>query len=184
MEWLVKTVEAVSTIPSSIDSSNPEIIKTGLAAYTGAAGRPMINSVALERLDTIKLVTENNAHVVVTAAGESGMPDNAEERVENVDQLMVHIKDAGIPLADVYIDCLAFPIGVASQYGNDYLDAVATIREQYGPEATCLSGFQNAGSSTMCSCTWRSKVDWIAGSSTRSRLPSRRCWIWISIQSR
>lgn len=143
MAWLVKTVEAVSTIPSSIDSSNPEIIKTGLAAYTGAAGRPMINSVALERLDTIKLVTENNAHVVVTAAGESGMPDNAEERVENVDQLMVHIKDAGIPLADVYIDCLAFPIGVASQYGNDYLDAVATIREQYGPEVHITGGVSN-----------------------------------------
>ena len=143
MEWLVKTVEEVSTLPSSIDSSNTEIIETGLATYTGAAGRPMINSVALERIDTIKLVTDNNAHVIVTAAGESGMPDSAEERVENIDQLMVHIQDAGIPLGDVYVDCLAFPIGVASQYGNDYLDAVQTVREKYGPEIHITGGVSN-----------------------------------------
>ena len=143
MEWLVKTVEAVSTIPASIDSSNTEIIETGLATYTGAAGRPMINSVALERVEAIKLVTDNNAHVIVTAGGESGMPDDADERVENIDQIMVHIQDAGIPLSDVYVDCLAFPISVASTYGNDYLDAVAAVREKYGPEVHITGGVSN-----------------------------------------
>jgi cobalamin-dependent methionine synthase I len=143
MTWLVNTVEEVSTLPASIDSSNSEIIETGLAAYTGKAGRPMINSVALERIDTIKLVTDNNAHVIVTAAGESGMPDNADERVENIDELMQHVQNAGIPLSDVYVDCLAFPISVASTYGNDYLDAVAAVREKYGPEIHITGGVSN-----------------------------------------
>ncbi len=143
MEWLVKTVEDVSTLPASIDSSNTEIIETGLVTYSGKAGRPMINSVALERVDAIKLVTDNNAHVIVTAAGESGMPDDADERVENIDEIMQHIQNAGIPLGDVYVDCLAFPISVASTYGNDYLDAVAAVREKYGPEIHITGGVSN-----------------------------------------
>lgn len=143
MEWLVQTVEAVSTIPSSIDSSNTEIIESGLAAYKRVAGRPMINSVALERVDVIDLVRENDAHVIVTAAGESGMPEDAQDRLDNISQIMEHIQGAGIPLGDVYIDCLAFPIAVASTYGNDYLDAVAGVRERFGPDVHITGGVSN-----------------------------------------
>ena len=143
MEWLVQTVEAVSTIPASIDSSNPEIIQSGLAAYTSAAGRPMINSVALERVDTIDLVLEHQAHVIVTAAGESGMPEDGQGRLDNINQIMEHVLGAGIPLGDIYVDCLAFPIAVASTYGNDYLEAVAGVRETYGPEIHITGGVSN-----------------------------------------
>ena len=143
MEWLVQTVEAVSTLPSSIDSSNTEIIESGLAAYKRVAGRPMINSVALERVDVINLVKENDAHVIVTAAGESGMPDDAQDRIDNLSQIMEHVQKAGIPLSDVYVDCLAFPIAIASTYGNDYLDAVAGIREKFGPDIHITGGVSN-----------------------------------------
>ena len=143
MEWLVQTVEAVSTLPSSIDSSNTEIIESGLAAYKRVAGRPMINSVALERVDVIDLVKENNAHVIVTAAGESGMPDDAQDRLDNISQMMKHIERAGIPTGDVYVDCLAFPIAIASTYGNDYLDAVAGVREKFGPDIHITGGVSN-----------------------------------------
>lgn len=143
MEWLVKTVENVSTLPLSIDSSNTEIIKTGLNAYSGKAGPPMINSVALERVDAIQLVIDNNAHVIVTAAGEAGMPEDAEERLKNTDEIMHHIQNVGIPLGNVYVDCLAFPISVASTYGNDYLDAVAKVRDKYGPEIHITGGVSN-----------------------------------------
>jgi len=56
---------------------------------------------------------------------------------------MQHVQNAGIPLSDVYVDCLAFPISVASTYGNDYLDAVAAVREKYGPEIHITGGVSN-----------------------------------------
>jgi len=67
MEWLIKFVESVSTVPPSVDSSNPEIIEVGLEAYGGTQGRPMLNSIALERPDTIDLALKHDARAVVMA---------------------------------------------------------------------------------------------------------------------
>ncbi len=143
MEWLVKTVQQVSTVPPSVDSSNAEIIAAGLAAYGGRAGRPMINSLALERLETLDLVKRYNAKVIATAAGAEGMPQDDDERVENVNQLMAAIRSRGVPFSDVFIDALVFPISVSSPYGSHYLDAVSKLRKIYGPEVHITGGLSN-----------------------------------------
>ena len=143
MAWLVRTVQEVSTVPLSVDSSNPEIIAAGLAEYDGRAGRPIINSVALERLETLDLVKEHNARVIVTAAGMEGMPQDDEERVANIEKVMEAVRAAGINLNDVYIDCLVFPISVAPQYGPNYLDAVSQVRRLYGTDVHITGGLSN-----------------------------------------
>ena len=143
MAWLVGTAQEVSPVPLSVDSSNPDIIAAGLAEHDGRAGRPMINSVALERLETLELVREHDARVIVTASGAEGMPQDAAERVANVKQVMEAVQSAGIALDEVYIDCLVFPISVAPQYGTDYLDAVTEIRDLYGPEVHITGGLSN-----------------------------------------
>ena len=53
MKWSVETVQEVSPLPLSVDSSNSEIIAEGLTAYNGTAGRPLVNSAAMERLDAL-----------------------------------------------------------------------------------------------------------------------------------
>jgi len=143
MEWLVRTVQEVSPIPPSVDSSNAEIIEAGLAQYDGRAGRPMLNSLALERPQTLDLVEQFNAKIILTAAGAEGMPADAAERVSNVKQLMELVEERAIPLDDVYIDGLVFPISVAADYGQHYLDAVAELRELYGPEVHITGGLSN-----------------------------------------
>ena len=143
MEWLVRTVQEVSSLPPSVDSSNAEIIASGLAQYDGRAGRPMLNSLALERPETLDLVEQHNARIIVTAAGAEGMPADAAERVANVKQLMGLVEARGIPLDDVYIDGLVFPISVAADFGRHYLDAVTELRELYGPEVHITGGLSN-----------------------------------------
>ena len=143
MEWLVRTVQEVSPIPLSVDSSNAEIIEAGLAQYDGRSGRPMLNSLALERPQTLDLVEQYNARIIVTAAGAGGMPADAAARVANVKQLMDMVEAKGIPLDDVYIDGLVFPISVAADYGQHYLDAVTEMRELYGPEVHITGGLSN-----------------------------------------
>ncbi len=143
MEWLVSTVQEVSPIPPSVDSSNAEIIAAGLARYDGKAGRPMLNSLALERPETLDLVEQHNARVIVTAAGAEGMPADAAERIANVKQLMDLVEARGIDLGDVYIDGLVFPISVAADYGRHYLDAVTGLRELYGTEVHITGGLSN-----------------------------------------
>ena len=71
------------------------------------------------------------------------MPQDANERVANVRKVMEAVISAGIPLSDVYIDCLVFPISVSPKYGRDYLDAVSEIRDLYGPEVHITGGLSN-----------------------------------------
>jgi len=143
MRWTVKTVQEVSPIPPSVDSSNSEIIAEGLAAYDGRAGRPLVNSLALERLETLDMVKEHNAKVIVMATSSTGMPEDAEQRVDNVSTIMEHVRSRGVPLEDVFIDAIVFPIAVDSQNGNRYFDAVRTLRETYGNEVHIGMGLSN-----------------------------------------
>lgn len=143
MRWLVETAQEAATVPLSIDSSSSEIIAEGLAAYDGRAGRPMLNSVALERIDALDPAIEYGAHVILTAAGREGMPSDADERVTNATQLVEAALERGIDLGDMHVDCLVFPVSVAGEYGGHFLDAVAGIRERYGPEIHVTGGLSN-----------------------------------------
>ena len=64
MKWLVNVVKQFSDIPVSIDSSNPEIIKSGLEEYDNHM-RPLVNSLSLERIDLIDTIVKFNAQAVV-----------------------------------------------------------------------------------------------------------------------
>ena len=143
IRWLVATTQSVSPLPLSVDSSNAEIIAEGLAEVDGRAGRPIVNSVALERIDTLDLVKEHDARVVVTAAGASGMPSDDAERVENVAEVMESVRSKGVAIGDVFVDPLSFPISVDPTYGNHFFDAVRKLREVYGNEIHITGGLSN-----------------------------------------
>src|SRR5205807_1175507 len=69
IRWLVRTVEPMSSVPVSIDSSNLEIIAAGLDACEQLAGRPMLNSASLERQEALDRAAVSRFPVIVTAAG-------------------------------------------------------------------------------------------------------------------
>ena len=143
MAWLVTEVQKVSPVPLSVDSSKTEIIESGLAVYDGSAGRPMLNSVALERLEALDLAIEHNARVIVTAAKEDGMPSDEHERLENVRRIVEAARSKGIETADIYVDPLFFPISVAGEYGPHGLNAIALIRDEFGSEIHITGGMSN-----------------------------------------
>jgi cobalamin-dependent methionine synthase I len=141
MQWLVQTVQAVSPISLSIDSSKTVILREGLKAYDRRAGRPMLNSAALERLDTLDLAREYDADVIAGASGVGTIPKDTAERVANVKQLLQHA--GGIPQDHIHVDPLVTPISVDSAYGRHYLDAVRAVREIYGSAIHITGGLSN-----------------------------------------
>ena len=143
MEWLVKFVESVSSVPLSIDSSNSEIIEAGLAAYGGSQGRPMLNSIALERPEAIEMALKYNAKAVVMASNEVGMPADADERVENVGRILEMALTKGMVEEDIYVDPLYFPIAVDSSYGKHSFDAITKIRAEFGDKIHIAGGMSN-----------------------------------------
>lgn len=143
MSWSVETVQRVSPVPPCVDSSLSEIIAAGLAAYNGDAGRPLVNSVAIERLDALDMAMEHNARIKVMATSGTGMPVDDNDRLENVKEIMEHVKPRGVRLEDVFVDAIVFLISVDPQNGNHYFNAVRKIRDAYGPEIHIGGGLSN-----------------------------------------
>ena len=143
IRWAVETVQEVSPVPPSVDSSSADIIAEGLAAYDGRAGRPIINSVAPERPEALDMIREHNARVIVMATSGTAMPQNTEERVENTKAIVEDVQSRGVELGDIFVDAIIFPISVDSQNGNYYFEAVRTIRETYGNEIHIGMGLSN-----------------------------------------
>jgi cobalamin-dependent methionine synthase I len=143
MRWTVETAQEVSSVPPCVDSSLSEIIAEGLAAYDGRAGRPLVNSVAFERLDVLDMALEHNARIKVMATSATGMPQDADERVANINAIMEPVRAKGVLLTDVFIDGIVFLISVDSQNCNHYMNAVRSLRETYGNEVHIGGGLSN-----------------------------------------
>lgn len=142
MRWLVGALGPLVSVPLSIDSSNLEIIEAGLEAADHHAGPPMLNSASLERVEALELARTTGGPVIITAAGSSGMPSGAKERVGYVAQMVQNAEARGIEHDRLYIDPLVFPISVDGEFGHHCLDAIREIRETW-PDAHITGGMSN-----------------------------------------
>jgi len=145
MRWTVKTAQQIAPEPSyAIDSTDPETIQAGLEVYDKSLSRPAINSVSLEpgRDAIVDIAREESCILFANGSGVAGMPQSAQERVDNMVGCMEMMDRAGIPMDDRYLDPLVFPVGAGPQYGKDYLDAVKELRQRY-PEVHIFGGLSN-----------------------------------------
>jgi 5-methyltetrahydrofolate--homocysteine methyltransferase len=143
MTWTVETAQAAVGIPMSIDSSNTDILRAGLKACDTARGRPMVNSVSLERVEAIGVAAEYGAVVVASAAGENDLPTTTGGRLANVDALMPGLTNAGFEPGDIHLDPLVFPIAVDGGNGTGFLNAVSEFRRKYGERVHIVAGLSN-----------------------------------------
>jgi 5-methyltetrahydrofolate--homocysteine methyltransferase len=150
MRWLVAAVEPLSTVPLSIDSSNQEILLAGIDACKGTGGLPLLNSASLERIDALDLAHDRGLPVVVTAAGESGMPQNTEERVANATRMIDAALAKGIPIGRLHVDVLVFPISVDSRFVVHCLDAFRALRQRFGEQIHLTGGLSNVSFGLPC----------------------------------
>jgi len=144
IKWTIDVVQQAVKIPVSVDSSNAEILRAGLEATDKSRGKPMVNSVSLERVSSIAVAAEFKASVIASAAGESDLPSTTEGRLANLERLIQKLKTAGFDKNDrIYIDPLVFPISTDSNNGKAFLDAVSAIRGKYGKDIHICAGLSN-----------------------------------------
>lgn len=143
MKWTVEVIQNAVKIPISVDSSNPDILRAGLETCDQKRGRPMLNSVSLERLSAVDLALEFKAVVIASAAGENDLPNTTEGRMANLSRIITYLTGKGLKLSDIHVDPLVFPISTDSNNGKGFLDSVAAIRAEYGPEIHIVAGLSN-----------------------------------------
>lgn len=143
IKWAVKNAENSASIPVSIDSSNLEILKAGIEACDKSRGKPMINSVSLERSDAVDVAAAAGAVVIASAAGETGLPSSPEERMSNIDKIIEILHGKGFSNSDIHVDPLVFPISTDGTNGTNFLSTVSAVREKYGDEIHIVAGLSN-----------------------------------------
>jgi 5-methyltetrahydrofolate--homocysteine methyltransferase len=142
MSWLVTAVQGWTEVPVSVDSSHYEIIAAGLTA-TVPGSRPMLNSASLERRTALDLAVAVEGPVVVTAAGASGMPQDAAGRIANASQMVEAALAEGIASEHIFVDPLIFPVSVDGAFPGHALDAIRALREKFGPSIHITGGMSN-----------------------------------------
>ncbi len=143
MQWVVPVVQAATKLPLSIDSSAPETLRTGLEAYDASrGGRPMLNSVSLERPEAADLAAKHNCHVIVLPVAESGMPSGVDDRLANTDALVEKLQAADIAVEDMYVDPLVLAASTDPTAPQTVLEAIRQVRAKY-PSIHIAGGHTN-----------------------------------------
>ncbi|MBA7700298.1 5-methyltetrahydrofolate:corrinoid/iron-sulfur protein co-methyltransferase [subsurface metagenome] len=110
MEWVVKTVQEVTNLPLSLDTTNPVATEAGLKVHKGKA---LINSISPVRMEEeLPLVKKYNADMIGLLWGTEGMPRDANERAVLAVDLIYKANEMGIPNEDIWIDSIATPVSV------------------------------------------------------------------------
>lgn len=132
MEKVVKALQSVVSLPLQLDSSNAEALARGLRTYNG---KPIVNSVngeqaVLDRL--LPLCKKYGAAVVGLTLDENGIPKTAAQRVAIAARIRDEALAAGIPLEDIYIDCLTLTASAQQDDVMTTLEALRACKEELG----------------------------------------------------
>jgi len=101
MEWVVKTVQEVTDLPLSLDTTNPIAMEAGLKAHKGKA---LLNSISLVRMEEeLPLVVKYNCDFVGLLWGRDGLPRDVNERGANALELLNSATALGIPTESIWL---------------------------------------------------------------------------------
>ncbi len=131
LPWLVKTIQAEADVRLCIDSPDPRAIEASMAVHKG---QPMINSISLEKKrfeEVLPLIGRYKAKVVALCMSDEGMPKTADERFDVATALIEKLREAGVPLDDIYVDPLVMAVSTDSSFGIEFLRAVARIMQSH-----------------------------------------------------
>ena len=132
MEQVVKALQSVVSLPLQLDSSNAAALERGLRVYNG---KPIVNSVNGEQAVLDKLLPlckKYGAAVVGLTMDEQGTPKPAAGRVAIAARIRDAALAAGIPLEDIYIDCLTLTASAQQEDVLATLDALRACKEELG----------------------------------------------------
>ncbi|OGP61453.1 MAG: dihydropteroate synthase [Deltaproteobacteria bacterium RBG_13_61_14] len=112
MTWLVQTVQEVSKVPCSLDTTNADAIAAGLKVHQGKA---LINSVTLQpdRMQKVlPLAKEFETDIIGVLWGQEGMPRDENERAVHAVNLMMAANELGVPNERLWVDPIVSPVSV------------------------------------------------------------------------
>lgn len=143
MRWLIENIQAVVSVPLSIDTPDPVAMELGLSLAQN--GKPLANSITgeEERYKTVlPLVVKYGARVIALCMDDRGLPDTAEDRLRVARKLVKGLTEAGVATGDIYLDLVLKPVSTGDSAGLEVLDTIRLIRQQC-PGVHLICGLSN-----------------------------------------
>lgn len=147
MEWMVNTVQEVTDLPLSLDTTNPVAMEAGLKVCKSKA---LINSISLQpdRLESeLPLAKKYSASMIGLLWGTEGMPRDANERCLHTVDLVYKANEMGIPSEDIWIDPIVCPLSVEINQVKACLEFMSMLGE-IAPECKSTVGLSNISNGT------------------------------------
>lgn len=138
---LVCELQAITPLPLSIDTGDPQVLEATLRRYNGKA---LINSVSAKRasMETIFPIARKYGGVVVgLTITDEGIPETAQGRLDAARTIVETARRYGISENDLLIDPLTMAISADERAAQITLDALKLIRETLG--VNCVLGVSN-----------------------------------------
>ena len=152
MTQVAGRLATAATLPLVIDSTEPDVIRTGLELL---AGRAVVNSVNYEDGDgpgsrlaqVMPLVVEHGAAVIALTIDEQGQARTAEWKLAVAARLIGDLTgNWGMRLSDIIVDCLTFPIATGQEETRrdaiETIEAIRQLKQRY-PEVQTTLGVSN-----------------------------------------
>ncbi len=146
---LVMTEPDIARVPIMIDSSDWEVIETGLRSVQG---KSIVNSISLKDgedlfLERARKCRDYGAAVIVMAFDENGQADTLDRRKSIVRRCYrLLINDVGMPPDDIIFDPNVFAIATGidehRNYGVDFIEACSWINSEF-PRCHTSGGISN-----------------------------------------
>ncbi|MEJ2032486.1 MAG: dihydropteroate synthase [Deltaproteobacteria bacterium] len=144
MPWVVETVQAATTTPLCLDTTNADAMAAGFKVVTNKA-EAVMNSISAqpERMEKlIPVAAEAGCNVIALLWGPDGMPRDSNERAAMAVDLMMALVEAGIPNEKMLFDPIATPITLGSDQIASGLEFLSMLQE-IAPGAGSTVGLSN-----------------------------------------
>ena len=128
----VSEIQAVTSLPLQIDSSDPAALERAMRVYNG---KPLVNSVNGKRevMDAVfPLVRKYGGVVVALTLDEGGVPPTAEGRIAIAKKILAEAAKYGISKKDILFDTLAMAVSADPSAGVAALDSLQYIAHTMG----------------------------------------------------
>lgn len=148
MPWMVETIQEVTDIPLSLDSTNAAAIEAGLKVCRKT---PLINSTDAtpDRLNSLMpLAAKYNANIIALTLAATGLPTTADARIELAsEKLLAAAAEYGVPTDHIFLDPLAMTVNGNQDQAQPTLDALRFFKQMTDPPCKTTCGLSNVSNS-------------------------------------
>ncbi len=141
MDWVVNTVQEVTDLPLSLDTTNPVAMEAGLKV---CKGKVLINSISLVRMEEeLPLVKKYDGDFIGLLWGREGMPRDADERAMIAAEIMTIASEMGIPNERIWFDPIVTPVvNIEANQSKPCMEFMSTL-EDIVPGSRSAVGLSN-----------------------------------------